>query len=94
MLADLKVLEDKLYYPDTLRQFNEVPLHIFQKYPPHEVIKQLNKASKKETRERFRRYLSKLASSDHYRDLLLACLAEEGCTPTLMQRSGRSSSST
>lgn len=76
MLADLKLLEDKLFFPDALENFNEVAPLPIQKYPTHELIKQLNKASKKETRELIRRYLSKLASSNHYRDFLFACLAE------------------
>lgn len=63
-----------------------------QKYPTHELIKQLNKASKKETRERITRYLSKLSASNHYRDYLFACLSEEPCTKPLTQRSERSSS--
>lgn len=80
MLTDLKLLEDKLYFPDALEEFNQVPSALSQKYPTHELIKQLNKASKKETRDRIRRYLSKLAASNRYRDFLFACLCEESCT--------------
>lgn len=47
MLADLKILEDKLYLGQALDDFCQVKYSITQKYSVHDVIRQLNKATKK-----------------------------------------------
>ena len=77
MLADLKTVEDKLYQPDALDAFMNVTFPSTQKHSVHDLIKQLNKATKKETRDRIKYCFSKIGQSHRYKDLLLSCLCQQ-----------------
>ena len=64
-----------------------------QKHSVHDLIKALNKAGKKETRDRIKYCFSKVGQSDHYKDLLLCCLAQQAGTHGPTQIGRRSSPS-
>ena len=87
MLADLKTVEDKLYQPDALDTFMNVTNESIQKHSVHDLIKQLNKATKKETRDRIKYCFSKIGQSHRYKDLLLSCLCQPAGTCFALFRS-------
>lgn len=91
MLGDLKTVEDKLYQPEALDTFLQVSFSLSQKHSVHDLIKLLNKATKKETKDRIRYCFSKVASSHRYKDLFCACLTEEEGSYESIQTKGNSS---